>query len=160
LTSAAGATYLNPREPDFRLDFLTTLHREGAKPFTHPRLGVTLQPMPFMEYSLEDIQQAVLFSGDTVVLVNLPSPPRYALHKLIVHGERKGAYATKSSKDLKQAALLLMRLKELRRSQVETAWRDLLARGKGWRARAKEGLAALDKRFPELGARQWLKLGS
>jgi hypothetical protein len=160
LTSAAGATYLNPREPDFRLDFLTTLHRERERPFAHPRLGVTLQPVPFMEYSLEDIQQAALISGDTSVLVNVPSPARFALHKLIVFGERKGAYATKSSKDLRQAALLLRRLKEVRKSLVDAAWRDLLGRGRGWRTRAKEGVLALDRQFPDLGARQWLKLGS
>ena len=159
LASAAGATYLNPREPDFRLDFLTTLHRDRDRPFAHARLGVTLQPVPFMEFSLEDIQQAVLISGDAAVLVNVPSPARFALHKLIVFGERKGAYATKSSKDLRQAALLLGRLKELRKSLVDAAWRDLLSRGKGWRARAKEGLLALDRQFPELAARQWLKLG-
>ncbi len=63
LATTAGATYLNPQEPEFRLDFLTTLHRGGQEPFEHAQLGVKLQPLKFMEFSLEDVQQAVLFSG-------------------------------------------------------------------------------------------------
>lgn len=158
LSASSGATDLNPREPDFRLDFVTTLHREGDKPFKHPRLGVTLQPLAFMEYALEDVQQAAVFSGDIVVPVNVPNPARYALHKLIVQGERKGAYATKSAKDLQQAASLLACLKEVRKWEVDRAWKDLVSRGKGWRSRARPGVNALGQRFPELDAVRWLKV--
>jgi hypothetical protein len=154
LTAAGGATYLNPKQPDFRLDFLTTRTRDDEKPFRHPQLGVTMQPLPFMEYSLEDVRQAVLFSGDVVVPVNLPSPARYALHKLIVFGERSGTFAAKSTKDIRQAAALLSRLGEMRRSEVENAWRDLVVRGPGWRRRAKIGLQALGREAPEL--KEWL----
>ncbi len=154
----AGATYLVPREPGFRLDFLTALHRGGDKPFTHPRLGVRLQPLRFLEYVLEDVQQAVVFCGDRVVLVNVPSPARYALHKLIVHGERTGTYAAKSGKDLQQAGALLARLKDHRKSDVDRAWRDLVSRVKGWRSRLRPALRSLGKRFPELGVERWLRL--
>lgn len=154
LTSAVGATYLNPRQPEFRLDFLTTKNRSGDRPFHHPQLGVTMQPLPFMEYSLEDVQQAVLFSGDFVVLVNVPSPARYALHKLIVYGERSGAFSTKSSKDIRQAVALLRRLAETRRSDVDEAWVDLWGRGKGWRNRVSKGLSALGTHAPDL--KKWL----
>ena len=156
LNSEAGATYLNPREPEFRLDFLTTRHRDREKNYRHPQLGVNMQPLPFMEYSLQDVQQAVLFSGDTVVLANVPSPARYALHKLIVYGERKGAFATKSSKDVKQAGFLLTRLTELRPSDIAEAWEDLVGRGGGWRSRARNGVEALSKQFPELQAKRIL----
>ena len=156
LNTEAGATYLNPREPEFRLDFLTTRHRVGEKNYSHPQLGVNMQPLPFMEYSLHDVQQAVLFSGETVVLVNVPSPARYALHKLIVYGERKGAYAAKSAKDIQQAGFLLSRLKELRPSDIAEAWRDLIGRGPGWRSRARHGVEALSRQFPEVGAKELL----
>lgn len=158
LISKTGAAYLNPREPAFRLDFLTPLHRGGEKPFEHPRLGVTLQPLKFMEYSLEDVQHAVLICGDKAVVVNVSHPARFALHKLLVFGERKGTFATKSSKDLTQAGLLLLRLKEHRPSEVEQAWKDLVSRGKGWVSRARQGLAALDRNFPQLSVKAWLKL--
>ena len=158
LASKAGATYLNPREPDFKLDFVTTLHRKGTQPYEHPQLGVTLQPLKFMEFSLENVQQAVLFAGDRCVVANVPQPARYALHKLLVYGEREGTFATKSSKDLLQAHLLLAYLKEHRASEAEEAWADLISRGPGWVRRARHGRAALDKLAPALQVKDWLRL--
>ncbi|CAN5280200.1 GSU2403 family nucleotidyltransferase fold protein [soil metagenome] len=158
MTSKSGASYLSPKEPDFRLDFLTTMHRGGDEPFTHPQLGVALQPLKFMEFSLIDIQQAVLIAGDKAVVVSVPDPARYALHKLIVYGERKGSFAVKSNKDLMQAGFLLSRLKDTREWEVEEAWRDLKGRGKGWVDRVKRGRTALAKAFPALNAAEWLAL--
>lgn len=148
LSSTVGATYLNPKEPDFRLDFLTTLHRSGDKPYAHPQLKVTLQPLKFMEFSLENVQQAVLFCADGSVVVNISHPARYALHKLIVYGECSGAFAAKGNKDLMQYACLLARYKTHRPWEVEEAWTDLLSRGKGWITRVKQGLRALDRAHP------------
>ncbi len=158
LTSKSGATYLSPKEPDFRLDFLTTLHRGGDEPFEHPQLGVVLQPLKFMEFSLVDVQQAVLIAGDKAVVVSVPHPARYALHKLIVYGERKGSFAVKSNKDLLQAGFLLSRLKDTRGWEVDEAWGDLKGRGKGWMERVKRGRDALAKAFPELDVLEWLAL--
>lgn len=158
LTGKAGATYLNPREPEFRLDFLTTRHRDGDQPFEHPQLGIALQPLKFMEFSLENVQQAALFAGDRCVVANVPQPARFALHKLIVYGERQGAFAAKSAKDLAQAAALLTFLKEHRSWEVEEAWTDLLSRGKGWRTRVARGHTALAKASPALDLSGWLPL--
>lgn len=158
LASKAGATYLNPREPDFKLDFLTTLHRKGMQPYEHPQLGVTLQPLKFMEFSLENVLQAALFAGDRCVVANVPHPARYALHKLLVYGEREGTFATKSNKDLLQAQALLEYLKEHRISEVEEVWADLISRGPGWVRRARHGRAALDKLAPGLQVKNWLRL--
>ena len=158
LSAKAGATWLNPREPEFRLDFLTPLHRGGETPYVHPKLHVTLQPLKFMEFSLEQVQQAVLVSGEGAVLVNVPHPARYALHKLLVLAERKGAFQTKANKDLLQAGMLLSVLKERMAAEVRDVWNDLLSRGKGWTTRAKQGLRALDRGFPGLAVRKWLKV--
>lgn len=156
LTSAQGASYLNPREPDFRLDFLTVRHRGGDTPFEHPQLHITLQPLKFMEFSLENVQQAALISTAGVVTANVPHPARFALHKLIVYGERTGTFAAKANKDLAQAACLLAVLKQHRAWEVEEAWADLAARGKGWLVRARHGLDALSRFAPELEAGAWL----
>ena len=158
LSSKAGASYLNPREPGFKLDFLTTLHRKGEEPYEHPQLGVTMQPLKFMEFSLEKVQQAVLFAGDRCVVANVPQPARYALHKLLVYGEREGTFAAKASKDLLQARLLLEYLKEHRASEVDEAWADLVSRGPGWVRRARHGRVALDKSAPALQVKNWLRL--
>lgn len=156
MAGKTGGAYLIPDEKDFRLDFLTTVGRDGEVPYRHPALGVTLQPLRFMEYSLENIQQSVLLSGDSAVLVNVPHPARYALHKLIVAGIREGVFASKSGKDIQQSALLLRVLRELRPWEVEEAWADLIGRGTGWQTRAMRGLGMLDRQFPEDGFAQWL----
>lgn len=158
LSSKTGATYLNPKEPDFRLDFLTTLHRGGEVPYEHPQLHITLQPLKFMEFSLENVQQSVLFCAEGAVMVNIPHPARYALHKLLVYGERSGAFAAKSNKDIIQAACLLAWFKERRPWEVEEAWKDLVSRGKGWATRAVQGRDALAKAFPQLEVHNWLAL--
>lgn len=159
ITTMAGKTggaYLIPNEKDFRLDFLTTVGRDGEVPYRHPALGVTLQPLRFMEYSLENVQQTPLLSGASAVLVNIPHPARYALHKLIVTGIREGAFIAKSRKDLQQSGLLLRALRESRPWEVEEAWADLLARGTGWETRARRGLAQLERQFPQDGFGAWL----
>lgn len=158
LASKFGAGYLNPREPEFRLDFLTTWHRGHEEPFEHKQLHVSMQPLKFMEYLLEHVQQAALFCAEGSVLVNVPHPARYALHKLLVYGERTGSFAAKAAKDLAQAAHILAWLKPHRAAEVEEAWVDLTGRGKGWVARARQGLSALDAAYPDLATVDWLPL--
>lgn len=156
LNGKTGGTYLIPAEPDFRLDFLTPLHRGGDTPYVHPRLHVTLQPLPFMEFSLEALEQAVIFCSEGAVLVNVPSPERYALHKLLVFGERTGAFRAKSNKDLAQAAHLLAYLWDHRREPLDEALQDLLSRGRGWVARLGFSARALHKAYPEIEAGEML----
>ena len=121
-----------------------------------PATAVTLQPLPFMEFSLEKVGQAVLFCNEGAVLVNVPSPERYALHKLVVYGERTASFRAKSTKDLLQSACLLGFLWDHQRESLEDALSDILARGKGWRTRLTQGAAALHKAYPELPAGAWL----
>ena len=150
LTGKTGGGFLNPQDPDFRLDFLTPLHRGGDDPFVHPQLNVALQPLPFMEFSLENVEQAVVFSTEHIVLVNVADPARFALHKLIVQGERRGAFRLKAAKDVAQAAHLLAWLWPNRQAAVREALEDLRSRGKGWTTRFERGVAALYKAYPRL----------
>lgn len=157
LAGKTGGACLIPNEKEFRLDFLTTVGRAGEVPYEHPDLHVVLQPLKYMEFSLVDVQQAAILSGAGAILVNVPHPARYALHKLIVAVEREGAFIAKTGKDLLQAGLLLGVLREERPWQVEEAWDDLQRRGPGWRDRAQRGLASLDARFPGEGFAAWLQ---
>lgn len=158
MDGGTGATYLDPRDPEFQLDFLTPLHRSGSEPFRHSQLGIKLQPLKFMEYLLQDVQQAVVLNTAGAVLVNVPHPARYALHKLIVAGERPASRIAKSNKDVQQAAALLSVLGEQVRWQVDEAWADLVSRGPGWRTRALRGRDALLRVAPELDAATWLAM--
>jgi len=156
LSGKTGGAYLIPNEKEFRLDFLTTVGSSGEAPFEHPDLHVTLQPLRFMGFSLENVQQTALLCGNSAITVNVPHPARFALNKLIVAGEREGAFVSKSGKDLIQAGLLLTVLRDQRPWEVEEAWADLVGRGQGWSSRALRGLRALEKRFPSAGFGDWL----
>lgn len=151
-----GPTYLNPAEPELRVDFLTPLNRAGEKPFNLSNLNVALQPLKFMEFVLEHPTQAAVFYEEGAVIVNVPMPVRYALHKLLVWGEREEAFRTKAGKDLLQSAALISYLKDHRPTEIHEAWTDLLGRGKGWRKRADEGIEALGKLAPDLNVREFL----
>lgn len=158
LSGKSGASYLNPGDPEFRLDFLTTLHRGGDVPYEHPQLRVVLQPLKFMEYLLENVGQAAIFCEEGAVAVSIPHPARYSLHKLLVFAERRGSFLQKAQKDLRQAAALLEYLKATRGWEVDEAWADLLSRGSGWTMRARQGRDALARSAPELGIKDWLRM--
>lgn len=150
LGGKTGGRNLIPQEPEFRLDFLTPLHRNATAPYVHPQLNVTLQPLPHMEYSLEQVEQTVLMSTDGAVLLNVPSPVRYALRKLLVHGIRAQAFRAKAAKDLAQAACLLEFLGVHRPEASRAALDDMLSRGKGWVTQLRKGARALAATYPAL----------
>lgn len=151
LSGGAGASYRLNLDPEFQIDFLTSLHREGEGPVMIPNLNVGLQPLRFMEFSLEKVTQAVLADRNGVaVSVTIPAPERYAVHKLLVVGERAGAMRTKANKDLQQAAALFAWLLAHQRDALHEAWQDALGRGPGWRKRAVEGLIAMQRAHPAL----------
>lgn len=143
--AGGGATYFNPRDPELRLDFLTPLARGAARSVRVPNLNVALQPLPFMEFPLQGTTQAALLCEEGAVAVNIPSPARFAVHKLIVYGERKGAQRLKAQKDLHQAAALVERLATTAPEELAEAWPDALGRGPGWRKRALQGRNALER---------------
>ncbi|QJR16719.1 GSU2403 family nucleotidyltransferase fold protein [Usitatibacter palustris] len=152
----AGTTYLNPKNPELRIDFVTSASRAGKSSVHVPNLNVALEPLKFMEFSLEDTTQAALLSTEGAVIVNIPSPARFAIHKLVVYGERSGASRLKSKKDLLQAASLIDALAAERADELRNAWTDALGRGPGWTKRAHEGLAALQKLEPKVESlKEW-----
>jgi hypothetical protein len=153
----AGTTYLNPRNPELRVDFVTSATRAGQASVRVPHLNVPLEPLKFMEFSLEDTTQAALFSTEGAVVVNVPSPARFAIHKLIVFGERTGANRIKAKKDLLQSAALIEALAAHRPRELRKAWKDALSRGPGWLKRARQGRAALEALRPEVAGLSELK---
>ena len=116
--------------------------------FGHDGLGVNLQPLRFLEFLLEDVDQVAIISAVGSVLVTAPDPARYALHKILVYAERRQRNPEKATKDLRQAAALIEVLSEFRADSLEVLWKELIGRGAGWRKRARTGLVALEKLLP------------
>ena len=149
LSGAAGATFLNPKEPDLRIDFLTTRGRSDH-PVRLPSLHVTAQPLRFIELLLEHPVQVALLGESGAVVVNVPAPARYAVHKLIVSTERESQFRTKANKDLLQAAALVSYMQDHMSEEIVKAWQDVDRRGPSWRKKASQGRAALRKLLPAL----------
>lgn len=111
-------------------------------------LGVSAMALRHLDYVLADPVPAVSLyrSG---VLVQVPRPERFAIHKLIVAERRAGGRdAAKAVKDRAQAALLIEALAELRPDELREAHEDARARGPNWARRIEASLA----RMPESAA--------
>jgi hypothetical protein len=136
-----GASYVNPASKDERIDFLTSVTGLSVSPVFIKDLGVSLQPLKFMELSLGKVDRSIIISsaGTNAVVVNVPHPPIFAIHKLIVSVER-GAGNIKSVKDVMQAASIMDFYLDHDKSSLLDAWKDTADRGAGWSGRMKQGL--------------------
>ena len=143
-------TYVKSDEQDLQIDFVTCLHRGGDTPVLIKAIKSTMQPLKFMEFSMEAPLQITLLAQRGPITVNAPPPEKYALHKLLVYGERPQSMRVKAGKDLDQAASLIAYLSKNDAELLGETWEDLINRGPGWRSRANLGLAALKERHPEL----------
>jgi hypothetical protein len=149
IPNQAHTTFRKADEPDFDLDFLTSRGRTGDAPVVVKRLNLTMQPLRFMELSLQDPMRATLLARNGPIVVNLPRPQRYALHKLLVYGERSQAQRTKARKDIVQAAALIDYLLTHDAHEMVAMWADVMSRGPGWRKRLKDGFDAMNHAYPE-----------
>ena len=76
------------------------------------------------------------------ILLGIPRPERFAIHKLIVSSRRKeGPESLKSRKDLLQAELLIDILSEDRPTDLADAYSDAMSRGPRWREHIERSLA-------------------
>jgi len=103
-------------------------------------LGVAAQSLHFLNYVLsEPIQAAAVYRDG--ILVQVPRPERFAIHKLIVSDRRAdGPDSLKSRKDRLQAELLIAILSEDRPGELKEAYEDALSRGSRWRERLERAL--------------------
>jgi hypothetical protein len=130
------------------VEFLTPSFRPEEDIRELPALGVAAQSLHFLNYLIaEPIKAAALYRSG--VLVQIPRPEAYAVHKLIVADRRKGPDQLKSRKDRAQAALLIEALAEDRPDELREAYQDARERGPQWRAH----LDATLKRMPETAAK-------
>jgi hypothetical protein len=130
---------------EFKVEFLTPLKgRDTGKRTEIRQLGIPAIPLRFLDYLIVEPVLAIAL-GRKPVLVRVPSPARYAVHKLIVAQERKAS--PKSQKDLEQSFDLQRVLLKLDPEGLEEAFDDARQRGSGWVKRVDAGQAALTRLF-------------
>jgi hypothetical protein len=123
-----------------RVDFLTP--NEGADtdvPQPLPAFRTDAEPLRFLDFLIYEPEPAVLLH-DAGIYVLVPSPQRYAIHKLIISRRRQQGTA-KRDKDIMQSAALLDLLIEKRPYELKSAWEEAFGRGPTWQKLLIEGLA-------------------
>jgi hypothetical protein len=136
-----AANYINGA--NYRVEILTDNRGpDSDRPVPLPALRTHAQPLRFLDYLLRDAIPAVVLS-DGGILINVPQPERYAVHKLIV-AQRRTATAAKRPKDLYQASALFDALAENRASDLAAAWTEAYERGPHWREPLRAALAHVE----------------
>ncbi|MEO1638620.1 MAG: GSU2403 family nucleotidyltransferase fold protein [Pseudomonadota bacterium] len=128
---------------ELMVEFLTPSFEpdETVKPLA--ALGVVAHSLHHLNYLIEaPIKAAVPYRSG--VLVQIPQPERYAVHKLIVADRRQGGPdALKSSKDRAQAAFLIAALAEDRPDELREAYQTARDNGPKWQKRLDNSLSKM-----------------
>ena len=128
----------------FQVDVLTKYGRGRKSPLLVKDLNCAAEALTFMEYLAEDSVEAVALYG-TGVLVRVPPPIRYAVHKLLIAQERRGLTLAKKQKDLSQARDLLDIFMETDSGGLEDALEEARARGPSWKRNITASLKEIDR---------------
>jgi hypothetical protein len=113
-------SYLEPGGSRLKVDLLVPSPDETYPTIKVPELNADVQGLPYLKYLLSNSQQAPILSPHGVVMVRVPVPERYAIHKLIV-SQLRGTASSKAAKDLRQAATLLEAVVERFPGAIEDA---------------------------------------
>lgn len=120
-----------------------------------PELQAHAKGLPYLAYLLGTSQEVPILSPHGVVLVRVPVPERYAVHKLIV-AQLRSKTSAKPEKDLRQAATLIEALVERFPGAVEDA---LAAVPKSATRLVRQAHAALKRHLPASAEAAWEALG-
>jgi hypothetical protein len=150
-SETAATTYARPG--GYRVDVLTTNRgKDRDAPVALPSLKTDAVPLRFLDFLLKETVQAAVLSKSGV-LVNVPTPERYAVHKLIVSTMRRpaGESAAKADKDVAQAATLIEAFSVKRRlDDFNEVLREAKKRGAGWRERLQTSASRLPEEIKAL----------
>ena len=125
----------------YRVEFLTT--NRGAERGTSrlTALDVDATPLRFMDFLLRDAIDAAALHDDGV-LVRIPQPARYAVHKLMISRRRRPGTG-KDAKDAMQAATLIEILSRKDPFALRDAYAEARDRGPEWRKLLDEAVSLL-----------------
>lgn len=145
LDRKSPSTRFRIRGKQLSVDILTPmLGRTSTKPVHLAALDTYAEPVRFLDYLLDDAQPAVLVAR-AGILVNVPAPGRYALHKLVTSERRIAAFQTKTKKDVHQAEQLISALLRDRPGDLRRAWQAATEQPGKFMQQLRAGLARLSK---------------
>ena len=127
----------------FVVDLVTPqLHRDDPNPLPLPGLAAGATPLQHLRWLIENPIPAAALYGSGVP-IHVPTPPRFAIHKLIL-AQKRTHDRPKRGKDLAQAKALIDVLLESDRWALADAYHDACEQGdRGWRQPIVRSLAEL-----------------
>lgn len=130
---------------DFVVDFLAPSFDEKEGPQRLEALGLWAQGLHFLNFLIRDPIPAVALYREGV-LVQIPSPERFAVHKLIVAARRRGPGQAKAAKDIAQARALIGALAESQPNTLSHIFEEARNEGPKW----ESAIASSLKRAPDI----------
>lgn len=143
------STSFRVRGKPLSVDLITPGGERDVEPIFIPRFQAAAAPIKFLSLVMREAQPASVVDGSTASLVVVPSPARFALHKLLLSQSRSVIQQTKGGKDLHQAALLLETLAEDRPDDLESAALSFAESGPAVTRKVTRALRAAVKRWPD-----------
>jgi len=138
------STSFKIRGRDFIVDVLAPMKgRETNRPVHLTDFGTYASPLRDLDYLLQDLQPAVLLY-EHGIMINVPAPGRFAIHKCVISQKRPAAFAAKALKDRNQAEQVFRVLIEDRPSDITLAYDAAKRQGDSFVKSFETGLNMLD----------------
>jgi hypothetical protein len=138
----------------FQIDLLAPGRGQEIGIARVPELNAHALTLPFLGYLLEETQVSVLIAREGCCAVRIPTPERFAVHKMIVAARRGGRNA-KALKDRAQASVLCAALAELHPGALELALQGVARSAK---KDVRASLGAMRRDLEEQSPRAWEEL--
>lgn len=117
-----------------------------------PALGISAQSLCHLNFLIAGPIQAPL-PYRAGLLVRIPRPERFAIHKLVVAGRRKeGSDSLMARRDRAPAEMLIEVLSDARPADLAEAYETALAEGPAWRSRIARSLELMPETRKRLDA--------
>ena len=143
LNRKSASTEFTIKRQELAVELLTPMTgKNSSQPVKIDALGSFAEPVRYLDYLLEDVQPAVLLFKHGV-LVNVPSPARYAFHKLVVSQRRPIAMQEKIKRDIAQANQLFQVLLDVRPFDITQAATHAKAMGAKFEKQMLAGIKLL-----------------
>jgi len=138
----------------FRVDLLVPAKDDSYPIVPVPELKAHATGLPYLAYLLGASQMVPVLSAHGIVAIRVPTPERYAVHKLLV-SQIRGSANAKVDKDLHQAATLIHALADRLPGAVQDALSALPASA---HRPVRRGVKALRSHLPKTAEAAWESL--
>ncbi|MGQ0457985.1 MAG: GSU2403 family nucleotidyltransferase fold protein [Hyphomicrobium sp.] len=128
----------------FIVELLTRFGRGRKSPVLIDSINAAAVSLSFQEYLAQEATTAVALYGDGV-MVRVPAPVRFVIHKLIVAQRRKPTERAKKLKDLRQAQELIDILIETDEATLQSELDGARSRGKAWKTPINASLRGIKR---------------